>query len=159
MDSEIGQNPSRIVLVALRTQVGYSHALGLSGMWAVLPIALTLGPKLITTLNIDAWNAPNFSTEIPTPWATPQSQANQEGWSPYREAGQITHWLLKLLSRSKTQHFCSFQWLKQVTWPQRTPRGRHVSSPLYLGEETWNYLVELNGPPHLLCSSCPHLGL
>lgn len=62
VDSEVRQNPSLIVLVALWTQVGYPHALALSGMWAMLQIALTPGPKLIITLNIDAWNSPNFST-------------------------------------------------------------------------------------------------
>ena len=30
-----------------------------------------------------AWNFPGFSTESPASWETPQSQANQDSWSPY----------------------------------------------------------------------------
>lgn len=46
-------------------------------------------------------------------WENSSILGNQEGWSPYRKVGQITHWPLKLLRRSKTQSFCLFQWLNK----------------------------------------------
>lgn len=75
---------------------------------------------MISTPN-DAWNCPDFSTKTPTAQEIPQSQANQKGWSPHREVGQITHWLskqsttLQLFSVTPASHSSFFfpEWEKK----------------------------------------------
>lgn len=125
------------------TQAGHFNAPSLHGGWRPASNRLHSWVQAggnIATGRVDAWNCPNFSTENSTPWEPPPSQASQECGSPSGEVGQITHWLLKLLFGSKTQHFFLLQWLKHVRWPQRSPRrgGCIVPTTAEGGDlETW----------------------
>ena len=103
------------------------------------PHSWTQADGMITTWNIDAWRCPNFSTENPTPWKTPQSQATRKAGHPTDKEDKSHTGSLNVCAEAKFKTSASVSQSSHMAI--ENSEGQSCAILLYSGKETWKYLL------------------